>query len=468
MIFRQVLHEDLGCASYLVGDESAGVAAVVDPRLDVTPYLDLARYMGVRIDHVFETHNHADHVSGHGALVAATGATLHVHRLAGAAYPHEPFDDGDSWSLGTLTIRAWHTPGHRPEHTVFVLTDTHRSSEPWALLSGDTLFVNDIARPDLAVDGAEGARGIFRALHEQLLTLPDTVEVWPGHLGGSLCGGPGMDLKICSTIGFERAHNAALAIDDEERFVEAALEGLGAKPPNFEAIVELNTGPLHSRAVTVPALGADETAERQREGALLVDVRPDAAFDAAHIPGAISLPTSRAGFGSKLAWVAGPERELIFVGQDEHDSLTAGELAASVGLPAVGGRLAEGLTAWIAAGRSVVATERLPVSDLPARWERDPQLQVLDVRDPHEWEAGHLAGSVLRTWRDLDELPSQLDPNRPIAVICASGERAATAASLLEHHGAARVIHVVDGGVPRLGALGISLEQGCSPSRSAS
>ena len=212
MIFRQLTHDDLGCASYLIGDEDAGVAAVVDPRLDIDEYLRLARYLGVRIEHVLETHNHADHVSGHGRLVSATGARIHVHRDAAPDYDHEPFDDGWELELGALRVRALHTPGHRPEHTAFALIDTERGEEPWAVLSGDSLFVGDIARPDLAVDKEEGARGIFRSLHGKLLALPDTAELWPGHLGGSLCGGPGMNLKVSSTIGFERAHQALLAI----------------------------------------------------------------------------------------------------------------------------------------------------------------------------------------------------------------------------------------------------------------
>ena len=242
MIFRQLVHDDLGCASYFVGDEDAGVAAVVDPRLDIDAYLELARYVGVTIEHVLETHTHADHVSGHGRLAAATGATIHVNRIAGAAYDHEPFDDGWRLALGDVRVEAVHTPGHRPEHTAFVISDTSRGEEPWAVLSGDTLFVGDVARPDLAVDKDEGARGIFRSLHERLLALPDEVEVWPAHLGGSMCGGPGMDMKVSSTIGFERRHNPLLSEDDEDRFVERALAGLGPQPPNFRRIVEINRG----------------------------------------------------------------------------------------------------------------------------------------------------------------------------------------------------------------------------------
>src|ERR1700758_1392538 len=215
MIFRQIIQDDLGCASYLIGDEKAGVAAVVDPRFEVDVYLELARYMGVSIEHIFETHNHADHVSGHGRLAAATGATIHIHRDARPTYRHEPLDDGDEFELGAVTVRALHTPGHRPEHTAFALIDTRRGPEPWALLSGDTLFVGDVARPDLAIEKSEGARGIFRSLRDRLLSLDDEVEVWPGHLGGSMCGGPGMDMKISSTVGYEGGHNPMLAVRDE-------------------------------------------------------------------------------------------------------------------------------------------------------------------------------------------------------------------------------------------------------------
>ena len=254
MIFRQIVHDDLGCASYFIGDEHAGVAAVVDPRFEIEAYLELARYLDVRIGHVFETHNHADHVSGHGRLAAATGAVIHIHRLVAPDFAHDSFDHGDEFELGSLRIKALHTPGHRPEHTCFLLTDVRRGEDPWAVLTGDSLFVGDVARPDLAVERAEGARGIFHSLRDQLLSLPDHVEVWPGHLGGSMCGGPGMDLKVASTIGFERSHNAMLAIEDEQEFVDASVAKLGAQPPNFKAIVDLNHGPLLTEGIELPRL----------------------------------------------------------------------------------------------------------------------------------------------------------------------------------------------------------------------
>jgi hydroxyacylglutathione hydrolase len=444
MIFRQITHDDLGCASYLIGDEDAGVAAVVDPKLDIEEYLALARYMGVRIEHILETHNHADHVSGHGRLAAATGAAIHIHRDAAPDYDHEPFDDGWELALGCVRVRALHTPGHRPEHTAFALIDTARGPEPWAALTGDTLFVGDIARPDLAVDKREGAQGIFRSLHDKLLVLPPACEVWPGHLGGSLCGGPGMDMKVSSTIGYERAHNALLSETDEDAFVQRTTSALGPQPPNFQAIVALNRGPLHTAHVAIEPLTARQVEAEQRAGGLVVDVRTDLQFDDAHIPGAVCNPAIRAGFGTKLAWVADREREVVLVGRDDADAVHAAHLAAAVGITRVGGYLAGGMTSWREERRPTEAIERI---DVAALHERADDLQVLDVREESEWEAGHIAGSVHTPYHDIDAIPDGIDPERPVAVICSSGQRSAVAASLLRRHGAREVIHVAGGGV---------------------
>jgi hydroxyacylglutathione hydrolase len=458
MIFRQLIHDDLGCASYLIGDENAGVAAVVDPRFEVDEYLALARYMGVRIEHIFETHNHADHVSGHGRLAAATGATIHIHQDAHPSYDHQPFADGDEFQLGAVTVRSLHTPGHRPEHTAFALIDTRRGPEPWAVLTGDTLFVNDVARPDLAIEKSEGARGIFRSMQSKLLRLPDDVEIWPGHLGGSLCGGPGMDMKVCSTIGFEREHNPTLAIDDEERFVEQALAKLGPQPPNFKAIVELNKGELLTEGVELVRLAPRQVEQKRNEGALLVDVRTDQQFDDAHIPGSISIPMLRAGFGSKLAWLADLEQEIVFIGRDDDDGRGAGRLAAPVGIRRLAGYLHGGMTSWRQEQRPVQRMERLALDELAARVEQQPEVQILDVRERQEWDAGHIPDSSFEPWHDIRAVPDGVDPSRPIAVICGSGQRAATGASLIQRFGGEQVIHVVDGGVPTWGKLGNPLE----------
>jgi hydroxyacylglutathione hydrolase len=447
LIFRQITHDDLGCASYLIGDDDAGVAAVVDPKLEVDEYLRLARYVGVHIEHILETHNHADHVSGHGRLAAATGATIHIHSSAGAAYPHEPFDDGWELHLGDVVVRALHTPGHRPEHTAFALIDTARGQEPWAVLTGDSLFVGDIARPDLAVDSDEGARGIFHALHDTLLTLPDACEVWPGHLGGSLCGGPGMDMKVASTIGYERSHNALLTEIDEARFVARTTGALPPQPPNFQAIVDANRGPGVADPPDVAPLTPRQVEVKRDAGALVVDVRTDLQFDDGHIPGAVCNPAIRAGFGTKLAWIADREQEIVLVGRDDDDARRAARLAGAVGITRLGGYLAGGMTSWREERRAVAAIERIDPDALHELVERDPDVQVLDVREAGEFAERHIPGSLHVPYHDLGERPRELDPDRPVAVICSSGQRSAVAASLLARDGVAHVLHVAEGGV---------------------
>jgi hydroxyacylglutathione hydrolase len=409
---------------------------------------------------VLETHTHADHVSGHGRLAAATGATIHIHRAAAPDYVHEPFDDGWELELGALRVRAVHTPGHRPEHTAFLLLDTARGDEaPWAGLSGDSLFVGDVARPDLAIDKEDGARGVFRSLHGRLLTLPGEVELWPGHLGGSMCGGPGMDLKVASTIGFERAHNPTLAIEDEDAFVRAALATLGPQPPNFRRIVDVNRGPLLQDGGEAHPLAPRQVERKRAEGALLADVRTELQFDDAHIPGAVCITALRAGFGTNLAWIADPAHEVLFVGRDDADGRRAAALAAAVGVTRIAGYLHGGMTAWREEKGAVRSTRRVSVPELHALWKQGGALQVLDVRERSEWDEGHIPGAIHVPYHDLQELPGGIDRDAPLAVICASGERAAVAASLAQRHGAADVWHVVDGGVGTWGRAGYELER---------
>ena len=459
MIFRQIPHDDLGCASYLIGDNDAGVAAVVDPKFEIDEYLELARYLGASIEHILETHNHADHVSGHGRLAAATGATIHIHRDAGAEYEHEAFDDGFELELGALKVRAIHTPGHRPEHTAFALIDTSRGEGPWALLTGDSLFVNDVARPDLAIDKEAGAHGIFESLHERILSLPSETEVWPGHLGGSLCGGPAMDMKPSSTLAFERAHNPMLQVEDQQRFVEQAVGSLGPQPPNFEAIVELNKGELVPQGVELMPLTPRQVEQKRSQGALLVDVRTDLQFDDGHISGAVAIPATQAGFGTRLAWLADRDQEIVLVGRDDDDARRAGTLALAVGIRRLGGFLHGGMTEWRREQRSVERIERVELEDLPERTQSNPELQILDVREQSERDAGYIPGSLFEPWHDIHELPEGVDAARPVAVMCASGQRAAVAASLVQRHGAERVLHVVNGGIPKWERLGHPIEK---------
>jgi hydroxyacylglutathione hydrolase len=458
VLFRQLIHEDLGCASYLVGDAGAGVAAVIDPQWDIEPYLRLSRLHGVRIEHVLETHNHADHVSGHGRLASATGAAIHVHQLAEAAYPHESLTDGWRLRLGELEIEALHTPGHRPEHTAFLLRDTARSDEPWAILTGDSLFVGDVARPDLAIDPQDGAAGIFHSLQGRLMKLPDEVEVWPGHLGGSMCGSAGIDHKSSSTIGFERAHNAAAAIATEADFTEHALSTVGSRPPNVEHVVALNRGPLVEDFGAPAPLSPRGVEIALADGAILVDARTNEQFDEAHIPGAISASAYDTGFATKVAQVVRPGTPLIVVAASDGYELEAAELLGSVGL-AVTGFLEGGMTAWRSEERPVARIEMIGAETLAER-TADDEVLVLDVRDADEFAQGHIPGSTHIPYAELPDRLSELPTDRPIAAICSGGKRSGLAASILQREGFDDVIHVAQGGVGTWRRSGRPIESG--------
>jgi hydroxyacylglutathione hydrolase len=460
MLFRQIVHEDLGCASYLIGDASARVAAVVDPQWDIVPYLQLSRLHGVRIEHVLETHNHADHLSGHGRLARATGASIHIHELAEADYPHEPFSDGWKLSLGEVEIEAMHTPGHRPEHTSFALRDGGRGGDVWAVLTGDSLFVGDAARPDLAIEPREGAAEIFRSLRERLLALPDQVEVWPGHLGGSLCGSSGIDFKSSSTIGFERQHNRALEFATLEEFVDDAVGTLGDRPPNVERIVALNQGPLVEQLGTPTPLTPRAVEVAMAEGAVVIDARTNEQFDEAHIPGAISASAYDTGFGTKVARVVPESAELIVVAASDGYEMEAAELLASVGLQ-VRGFLAGGMTAWRSEARPVHRIEMIDPDQLAERLSEDGGLVILDVRDREEFASGHIPGSHNIPYGQLAERISELPRSAVvIATICSGGKRSGLAASILQREGSHDVVHVAHGGVGTWRKRGHSIEAG--------
>ena len=456
MFFRQVLHEDLGCASYVV--EDGGEAAVIDPKWDVEDYLRLAEEHGFAIRHVLETHNHADHVSGKGRLAAATGATIHVPATAGVDFPHEPLADGDQVRLGDASITALATPGHRPEHTAYVIADESRGAEPWLVVTGDSLFVGDVARPDLAVDKEEGARGLYESV-QRLLELGDFAEVWPGHIGGSLCGGAGMSEKPGTTIGFERRFNRLLDSPDEATFVHELTSDLARQPPNFERIVELNRGPLLTEAAVVGALLPAAVQERLETGATLLDGRDTLAYDAAHVPDSINVTMVRAAVGTRAAWVVDPESEVVVTGETDVEARRMSLLLEAVGFRRIVGLLAGGIPAWRDAGLPVESTAAIDIPELAERLRRG-DIRLLDVRDRDEWEQGHVDGSRHLPYYDLrDGVPDDLQNGggKPLAVACSVGNRSAIAVSLLRRAGVDDVIHVAAGGVAELADEGIEL-----------
>ncbi|HEX5848020.1 MAG TPA: MBL fold metallo-hydrolase, partial [Rubrobacter sp.] len=390
MFFREVLNEDLGCASYIIAD--GGEAVVVDPRWEVGEYLRIAEDNGFRISHILETHNHADHLSGKGRLVEATGARIHISGEAGVEYEHEPLEDGDQIEVGRVLITALATPGHRPEHLAFTVEDASRGGQPWVLFTGDSLFVGDLARPDLAVEAEEGARGLFRSLGK-LENLADFVEVRPGHIGGSLCGGAHMSRKPGSTIGFERRYNDYLRFEDEDEFVRTLTSEQTPQPPNFGRIVELNRGPLLTGSIMPVPLLPQRVAELVGDGAVLIDGRDQREFDAVHVPGSINVTTNQTGVGTRAAWMVEPESEVIVTAGGEDEARAMIPMLEAVGFRRVRGFLTGGLNAWRAAGLETQATPALDIPGLAEKIEND-QVTVLDVRNAAEWETGHVDGSI--------------------------------------------------------------------------
>jgi hydroxyacylglutathione hydrolase len=427
LLFKQFLNDDLGCASYLVGDEQAGVAIVVDPPYHVDPVLAEAERHGVQLVGVLETHTHADHVSGHGRLALEYGIPIRVHRDAGATFAHEPLEDGTEVEVGDVVLRTVHTPGHRPEHCCFAVIDRSRGDEPWLVLTGDSLFVGDAGRPDLAVEAREGAVGLFHSLR-RLVELGDGVEVFPGHVAGSLCGAA-MSSKASTTIGFERRFNPSLQGELAD-FLAVRLGPQPPRPPNMERIVELNRGEL------VGAQPPLEQIASAPEDAIVLDVRRTETFATGHQPGAVGIPLSRSGFATKAGFVL-PERPLVLHAADEEEAVRA-----SRGLHAVG---IFGLAGWQKGGGSE-KLEPVSLEELERLLANDA-VELLDVREADERDEGHIPGSrhlPYRTARAAAE--AGLLNGRPVVTICESGPRAAVAASVLQAAGV-NARPVLDGGV---------------------
>ena len=455
MFFRQVLHEDLGCASYVVAD--GGEAVVIDPKWDVEDYLRLAEEHGFAIVGILETHNHADHVSGKGRLAKATGATIHVPAEAGVEFAHEPLADGDTVTVGDVTVTALATPGHRPEHTAYLVADGSRGAEPWLVVTGDSLFVGDVARPDLAVDKEEGARGLYASVR-RLLELGDFAEVWPGHIGGSLCGGSAMSEKPGTTIGFERRFNRLVSSPDESSFVSALTGNLAPQPPNFQRIVALNRGPLLTESEPPEALLPAAVEQRLEAGATLLDGRDTLAYDGAHLPGSINVTLVRAAVGTRAAWVVVPESEVIVTAETDAEARRMALLLEAVGFRRVTGLLSGGLAAWRDAGLPVESTAAIGVGELAERLRRG-DVRLLDVRDRDEWDEGHVEGSRHLPYHDLGRgVPDDLrNGGKPLAVACSVGNRSSIAVSLLRRAGVDDLVHVASGGVADLAREGIEL-----------
>jgi glyoxylase-like metal-dependent hydrolase (beta-lactamase superfamily II) len=419
VIFKQLVDDDLGCASYLIGDEAAGEAAAVDPAYAIEPLVAEAERAGVRIVRVLETHNHADHVSGHGRLALEHDARVSIHSLAEVAYPCDPFENGDEIAVGSLSVKVMHTPGHRPEHSCF-LVEGH-------LLTGDSLLIGDAARPDLAVDAREGAEGLFQSL-QRLAGLPDEIEVDPGHTGGSLCGA-GLSSEKVSTIGMERLSNSALAITDEQEFVSHSAAIAAPRPPTVERVVELNRGPFLSAQPQLELL--DEPRGQ------LLDVRPAAEHASGHAHGAVNVPLDGSSVGTKTAFVLDHDRPITIHASSREDAEDGARRLYAVGLLDVAGYVLE-----LPMPETLQA---VGIEELEALLEQDG-VEVLDVREKDERDEGYIAGSRHIPYRLVRAYRDELQNGLPVVTICNTGARAGVAASVLAAEGIdARP--VLDGGV---------------------
>ena len=436
----------LGClahASYLIGSD--GIAAVVDPQRDIGIYLKAAEERGLKIAHIFETHLHADFVSGHKELAQRTGAKIYIGQRAGAKFPHVPLREGFSLQFGQCEIRALETPGHTPESTCLLVFDGEKgATQPWAVLTCDTLFIGDVGRPDLAegYTPQELAGALYDSLQQKLLTLPDEVLVYPAHGAGSLCG-RNMRADRFSTIGTERLTNAALQINSRDAFIRELTSHLPPRPQYFaqDAAINREGADALDDLPAVSALSPADVREAQAYGYTVLDTRAGDEFARGHIPGSVNI-----GLGGQFAsWagtVLGVNAKLVLVAESPEKAAEARMRLARVGIEHVAGYLKDGMSGWERDGNSLDKIPQLKPQQLR---DRLADFSVLDVRREAEWEAGHIDGAH---WHALDDFPRSLpalDREAPIAVHCKGGYRSILAASLLRRAGFRNVSDVAGG-----------------------
>lgn len=446
MYLEQFYLTCLAHASYMIGSE--GIAAVVDPQRDVDLYLEEAAKHGLHIAHVIETHLHADFVSGHRELAIRTGATIHVGAKAGATFPHAAMKEGDEIRFGRCVLRFLETPGHTPEAMCILVTDLDRSPNPWAVLTGDTLFIGDVGRPDLSPEHTpqQLAGLLYDSLHNKLLALSDSVEVFPAHGAGSMCG-RNISPERRSTIGKERAFNYALQPMAREDFIRLLTSDLPPRPEYFLRDAQINrTGaPALTDLPPLPALSPEQLAGKQSEGTVVLDTRPVPQFGAAHVPGSIHIALS----GQYASWAGtliGLETPIVLVAEDPDRLQESRMRLARVGIENVVGYLAGGILAWEKSGLPFSQVPQISVLELSQQLRDHPaEIQVVDVRRPMEWEAGHIRQAVLKPLDRLRTSLADLDPRKPVAVHCKSGYRSSIATSLLERAGFRLLMNVVGG-----------------------
>ena len=444
MYFEQFYLGCLSHASYLLA--SQGEAVVVDPQRDVDLYIEAAARHGATIRHIFETHLHADFVSGHRELADRTGAKIYMGAEAGATFPHVAARDGFELRAGKLLIHVLETPGHTSESICLVVTDEEKSSKPWAVLTGDTLFIGDVGRPDLSANHSaqELAAMLYRSVHEKLLRFPDETEVYPAHGAGSLCGRQ-MGSERSSTIGKERRGNYALQARNSDEFTRLLTEGLPPRPEYFGRDVELNrqgAQPLDHIPPPKP-IRAAEVLRLQQEGAIVLDTRPAMQFAVGHVPGSMHIALS----GQYASWAArilGLDKRIVLVGEDA-DHLRESQLRlARVGIENVHAYLEDGVGGWIAEGYDLDYIPQLTVQELAELIDNE-NVGILDVRESGEVAAAAIDGSTRIPLGQLANRVDELNRDRLLVVHCKGGYRSSIATSILRRAGFRDIANLTGG-----------------------
>ncbi len=447
----------LGClahASYLVADEESGMAAVVDPQRDVERYLEAADRAGCRIAHVFLTHLHADFIAGHLELRERTGAEIHLGARATASYGFTPMADGATTPLGKVRLRVLETPGHSPESISILVLDPRRSeTEPYAVLTGDTLFIGDVGRPDLRAAMGFSARELagmlYESVHHKLAALPDDTLVYPAHGAGSLCG-KNMSSDTVSTMGVQREYNYALQPMDRERFIEMVTADQPDAPAYFtyDAVLNAQERPTLEQALEreLRPLTVENTLELAERGAQLLDTRDPALYEGAHLRGSVNVGLG----GTYATWcgtILDSERPIVLIGEPGDEGEAAVRLGR-IGFDNVSGYLDGGMEALVGQPPELVdRIERITAGSLAEQLSGSAPPMVIDVRTPNEWESDHIEAAVNVPLSRVLATAEELPPERELVVYCASGYRSAIAASLLRREGLDRVSDLV-GGLP--------------------
>ena len=447
MYFKQIVAEGLGCLSYLIGCPMAGVSCVVDPKRDVQEYIDIARNNGMKITHIFETHIHADHVSGNMELRSRTGADIYLLKDSPAEFKYKPVSEGDTFELGNVKLEILKTPGHTPHSLSILVTDKSRSNNPWLVLTGDCLFVGDIGRPDLAGEEliAEQAENLFDSLYNKLGNLPASLEVFPAHGEGSLCG-KGMSSKTSSTIGFEKQNNPVLNLSKDE-FIKSITQSFPERPKSFSHIIRTNKhgAPLLERCPITKDMSPSQVKAHLERGVVLLDTRDTASFGGVHIPGSINI-----GFAKQTAnWIGmviEPEAELILLVTDEkaYDDMCI--QLHRIGYDNIIGYLHGGITSWQEEGYPINQLWQISPAKLNEKLNTGNYKQLLDVRTDSEWDMGHINEAERFPLTTILRQAPDLPKDDEIIITCGIGYRGNIVASFLQNQGFSHA-HSLAGGM---------------------